>query len=105
MVRIIIFDYSENGHGYAIVNKNSYKFYIAKDMIEYFLSFSRENDIIFKDLGYKNAFDFCEEHNIHLTIHRGIWPYCQSLNDLCNLVNQLNIIFSKYDTVNDINIF
>ena len=105
MVRIIVFDYSETGRGYAIVNKNYYEFYITRDIIGYFLSFHGENDIIFKDLGYKNAFDFCEEHNIHLTMHRGKWPYCQSLKDLCNLVNQLNKIFSKYDTVNDINIF
>lgn len=105
MVRIIILDSSETGRGYAIVGKNSYKFHITKDRIGYFLSFSEENDIIFKDLGYKNAFDFCEEHHIHLTMHRGIWPYCQSLEDLCNLVNQLNQIFSEYDTVNDISIF
>lgn len=105
MIKIFIQEYQNGASGHAVINKDRFEFKIRYwDLHGYYLSFNSSNDIIFRCLGYISAYDFCSKHCIH-TSNNGVWPYCDSLEDLRKFIDQLNYAFSKLDLKRSINIF
>ena len=104
--QIKISRYKIGEEGFAYINGKRLNFVIQGNENQQYLGFSlANNDIIFKMLGYNNAYSFYNKYHIHYSDESGIWPYTYSLMELKKVITLINKVLSDLEIKNNITIY